>query len=196
MTVARCAKSTNSLRKEKTDSFEIIPVILYSQLNDLKSSLYLHKLIILLMAQKVLGEKNLSLWQDIEGLQKKKKELDGQLHSIDEKQKILEEKMKAIEKGIGIQEERTNKLDAQLNEKQETLGKLESKIAEMELILKNPRKELVEEEPVKEEPLEEPAVEEPENQLMEVTVEASAGDSQEQQTVETREKPRKSKRWL
>jgi hypothetical protein len=102
----------------------------------------------------------LSLWQELEVLQKKKSELDGQLLSLGKKEKTLEERMKIVEEGLGLQEMRAHKLEVQLKDKHEEIGNLESRIAGMEKILKKPVKEPVEEEPIKEEPLKEPAKEE------------------------------------
>jgi uncharacterized coiled-coil protein SlyX len=92
------------------------------------------------------------LWQELEVLQKKKLELDGQILSLGEKEKTLEERMKVIEEGLGLQEERVQKLEVQLKDKHEAMSKLDSRIAGLEKILKKPAKEPVKE-PVKEEPV-------------------------------------------
>jgi hypothetical protein len=102
------------------------------------------------------GWKKLSLWQELEGLQKKKAEFEGQFNSFGEKAKTMEERMKVIQEGLGLQEERVRKLEVQLKDKHDAMNKLESKIAGLEKILKKPVKEPAKEEPVKELPKEIP----------------------------------------
>ena len=116
----------------------------------------------------------LSLWQELEVLQKKKSELDGQLLSLGKKEKTLEERMKIVEEGLGLQEMRAHKLEVQLKDKHEEIGNLESRIAGMEKILKNPVKEPVEQEPIEQEPVKEPTREELEKQPTEMTVQTIA----------------------
>jgi len=102
--------------------------------------------------------KNLSLWQELESLQRKKAELDDQLLPVVEKEQNSLEMIVIIMEGMEIQEEHMRELEVQLNDKHEAVSKLESRIAELERTLKKPVKE--------------PAREEPEKQLIEVTVPA------------------------
>jgi len=95
-----------------------------------------------------MASSSFSLWQDLEGLQKKREKLEGQLRSFVEQSKTLEESMKVIEGGLGIQEERVRKLEVQLKEKHEAISTLESRLLGLEKILKRPLKEPVEEEPL------------------------------------------------
>jgi chromosome segregation ATPase len=139
----------------------------------------------------------LSLWQELEGLQKKKAELDGVFHSFAEQVKTVEERMKAIDGGLGIQEERMRKLEVQLKDKHEALSKLESKVEELEKILKRSLGEPVTEE---EQPIgmtlqaatngSQQQTEEPEEQPIGMTLQAATNGSQ-QQTEEPEEKTKK-----
>ncbi len=104
----------------------------------------------------------MSLWQELESLQKKKAELEGQLHSFETHIKGLEERMRVIEEGFGLQEEHGRKLDVQLKERNESMNKLDNRLAGLEKILKKPAKEPVKEEAAKEEIAKEPAKPEPE----------------------------------
>ena len=106
----------------------------------------------------------MSLWQELESLQKKKAELDSQFHSFVEQVKTFEGSLKVIDGGLGIQEERVHKLEVQLKDKHEAVNKLESRVAELEKTLKKPMKEPSKEELVKEET---------EKQPIEVTVQGS-----------------------
>ena len=137
----------------------------------------------------------MSLWQELEELQRKKAEVQGQIHSFGEQVSALEERMKTIEGGLGIQEERMHTLETLLKDKHEAISKLESKATGLEKILKKPAKE----EPIKEESIvEASAKEETAEQPMEVTVQAATGGSQ-RQTEEPQEKQKgekKRKRWL
>jgi predicted RNase H-like nuclease (RuvC/YqgF family) len=73
------------------------------------------------------GATKLTLWNEIEDLQKKKAELEFQLHSIEEKEKTLEEKARLLEEKLAIQQ-----LEQKLKIKTETVEKLESRINELE----------------------------------------------------------------
>jgi uncharacterized coiled-coil protein SlyX len=161
----------------------------------------LHNLIILIIGTTVSGEK-MSLWQDLEGLQRKKTELDSQFHSFVEQVKTLEERMKVVDVGLGIQEDRLHKLEGQLKDKHEAMSKLESRVTGLEKTLKRPMKEPVKEEPLKETATveipakEEPVKEEPEKQPVLVTVEAATSGSQQQQTEEKQREEKKRKNWI
>jgi len=129
----------------------------------------------------------LSLWQDLENLQKKKVELENQLLSIGEKERTVLQILRTIDEELGIKEERAQKLEVQLKERQEAIVNLESRIAGLENILKNPLKEQVRTELVKEEPLEESVEEETDvDQPVEVTVQTTDGDNICQQIEETK----------
>lgn len=154
---------------------------------------------------------NLSLWQDLETLQKRRTELEAQLNSSSDRAKTLEETLKAVEAELGVQEERVRRLEEQLKDRHEAMNKLESRIVGLEKILKKPNeepvKETTKEEPVIEEPtMEETASEElsndqfkvePEEQPVEATVETAAGGSAQPQTEEIEQKESKRRRrWL
>ncbi len=138
----------------------------------------------------------MSLWQDIEVLQKTKAQLEEQYNSLNDKAKnlaqTLEQAMKLVEQTLGTQEERVNKLENQLKDKDEVISKLEARIAGLEQMLKRPGKE----ETVTEEPIKEVTVEEPE-QPTEMTVQTVA-DGIEQQTeeVQIERQEKKRKRWM
>jgi hypothetical protein len=139
-------------------------------------------------------KKNLSLWQNLEGLQKKKAELENQLLAIGEKERAVIQVLRTIDEDLGIKEERAHKLEVQLKERQEAIVNLESRIAGMELILKNPLKEQVNTELVKEEPLEESAEEETDGeQPVEVTVQTTDSDDICQQIEETKTHKKREK---
>ena len=104
----------------------------------------LHNLIIFVAALKVFGGKNLSLWQELESLQKKRTELDDQLLSVVEKEQNFLERMTIIIEGIEIQGEHMRELELQLKDKYEAVSRLESRIVELEKTLKKPEKELME----------------------------------------------------
>jgi len=76
----------------------------------------------------------LSLWHELENLQKKKADLEDQLISLEERSKILEQKLKD-------QEERVHVLIDQLKSKTQVVEKLESTIIELEKKLKKPERE-------------------------------------------------------
>jgi len=97
----------------------------------------------------------LSLWQELDGLQKKKAELDGQLASISDREKAIEERLRTVEDEVKNKEDRVHTLEVQLKERDETVSDLESRIADMENMLKKPQpvKEPVDKEPAKEENL-------------------------------------------
>ena len=121
----------------------------------------------------------MSLWQELESLQRKKAELDDQLLPVVEKEQNSLEMIVIIMEGMEIQEEHMRELEVQLNDKHEAVSKLESKIVELEKTLKKPVKEPVEQEPVMQEPIEqelvkEPTMEELEKQPMEMTVQTAA----------------------
>ncbi len=69
----------------------------------------------------------MSLWQEIEGLQKRKAELDSQFQSIEVHLKALEARLKIMEE--------------QLKDRNEAINNLESQIAELEKTMKKPAKE-------------------------------------------------------
>jgi predicted RNase H-like nuclease (RuvC/YqgF family) len=73
------------------------------------------------------GALNLTLWHEIEDLQKKKAELEFQLHSIEEKEKTLEERARLLEEKLAIQQ-----LEEKLKTKTEVVEKLETKVNELE----------------------------------------------------------------
>lgn len=77
----------------------------------------------------------LTLWQEIQDLKKKKAELEFQLHSIEEKEKTLEEKAKLLEEKweihqleekIKIKTDGIQKLESRINELEQKLGKSET----------------------------------------------------------------------
>lgn len=76
---------------------------------------------------KIVGVLELSLWHEIEDLQKKKAELEFQLHSVEEKEKTLEERARLLEEKLAIQQ-----LEEKLKIKAESVEKLESRINELE----------------------------------------------------------------
>lgn len=69
----------------------------------------------------------LTLWHEIEDLQKKKAELEFQLHSLEEKEKILEERARLLEEKLAIKE-----LEQKVRIKTESIEKLESRISDLE----------------------------------------------------------------
>ena len=71
------------------------------------------------------------LWHEIEDLQKKKAELEFQLHSIEEKEKTLEERARLLEEKLAIQQ-----LEEKLRLKMEAVENLEARINELERKLK------------------------------------------------------------
>jgi chromosome segregation ATPase len=73
------------------------------------------------------GATKLTLWHEIEDLQKKKAELEFQLRSIEEKEKTLEERARLLEEKLAIQQ-----LEEKLKTKTEAVEKLETKINELE----------------------------------------------------------------
>jgi len=77
----------------------------------------------------------LSLWQDIENLQKKKAELEDQLVSFEERSKILEQQLRN-------QAERMQKLAEQLKILNDAMDKLESAAMEIDRKIKRPEKQL------------------------------------------------------
>ena len=79
-------------------------------------------------------EKGLSLWSELENLQKKKTELECGLISLEERSKILEQKIKE-------QEGRVNTLLEQLKTKNDATERLESAIIDLERKLKKPEQE-------------------------------------------------------
>lgn len=87
----------------------------------------------------------MSLWQQLEGLKKKKADLEGELLSLEQKEKTLEERTKILVEGLAIQEERMRKFEVQLKDKHEAVNMLESKMMELEKTLKKPVKESVRE---------------------------------------------------
>ena len=100
----------------------------------------------------------MSLWQELESLQKKKAELDDQLLSVAEKEQYFLGKLTNIVEKIKNQKEHIRELEIQLNDKYDAVSKLESRIAELEKSLKRPVKE--------------PAMEESEKQPIEMTIPA------------------------
>jgi len=76
----------------------------------------------------------LSLWQDIENLQKKKAELEDQLISFEERSKILEQQLRN-------QAERMQKLAEQLKILNDAMDKLESAAIELDRRIKRPEKQ-------------------------------------------------------
>jgi|GEM_PF-1499027 predicted RNase H-like nuclease (RuvC/YqgF family) len=73
------------------------------------------------------GVHKLTLWHEIEDLQKKKAELEFQLRSLEEKEKTLEERARLLEEKLAIKE-----LEQKLRIKTESIEKLESRIGELE----------------------------------------------------------------
>ncbi|MEM3617081.1 MAG: hypothetical protein QXJ31_04125 [Candidatus Bathyarchaeia archaeon] len=84
-------------------------------------------LIMLIMERHKGGVQNLTLWHEIEDLQKKKAELEFQLHSLEEKEKTLEERARLLEEKLAIKE-----LEQRVRIKTESIEKLESRINELE----------------------------------------------------------------
>jgi len=76
----------------------------------------------------------LSLWHDIENLQKKKAELEDQLVSLEERSKILEQQLKN-------QAERMQTLAEQLKILNDAMDKLESTAIELDKKLRRPEKQ-------------------------------------------------------
>ena len=76
----------------------------------------------------------MSLWSELENLQKKKTELECELISLEERSKILEQKLKD-------HESRVKTLMEQLNTKNDAAERLESTIVDLERKLKKPEKE-------------------------------------------------------
>jgi chromosome segregation ATPase len=76
----------------------------------------------------------LSLWSDVENLQKKKAELEDQLVSLEERSKILEQQLKN-------HEERMQMLTEQFKVLNEAMEKLESAVIDLVKKLKKPEKE-------------------------------------------------------
>ena len=70
---------------------------------------------------------SLTLWHEIEDLQKKKAELEFQLRSLEEKEKTLEERARLLEEKLAIKE-----LEQKLRIKTESIEKLEFRISELE----------------------------------------------------------------
>lgn len=71
--------------------------------------------------------RKLTLWHEIEDLQKKKAELEFQLRSLGEKEKSLEEKARLLEEKLAIKE-----LEQKLKLKTESIEKLEARINDLE----------------------------------------------------------------
>ena len=84
----------------------------------------------------------MSLWHEIEDLQKKKAELEFQLHSIEEKEKTLAERARMLEEKLAIHE-----LEEHLKIKNETVEKLESRVRDLERRLKEPETSAIVNEP-------------------------------------------------
>ena len=76
----------------------------------------------------------MSLWQDIENLQKKKAELEDQLIAFEERAKILEQQLRN-------QAERMQTLAGQLKILNEAMDKLESAAVELDRKIKRPEKQ-------------------------------------------------------
>jgi predicted nucleic acid-binding Zn-ribbon protein len=93
-------------------------------------------LIMFLMKHQNFRGSSLTYWVELADLQKKKAELEFQLHSVGEKKKTLKETIKILEERLAIQE-----LDEQLKSDHETLEQLESKVKDLENRLKEPQKE-------------------------------------------------------
>lgn len=141
----------------------------------------------------------MSLWHDIEALQKTKTELEAQLNSLNDKAKnlaqSLEQAMKLVDQTLGTQEERVHKLETQLKEKDEAVDKLESKIAGLIQMLKRPAmEETLREEPIKQDTVTEETVEQP----IETPVQTvdSGDQTQIEETEERRKDDRKRRRWM
>jgi len=66
---------------------------------------------------------SLTLWHEIEDLQKKKAELEFQLRSLEEKEKTLEERARLLEEKLAIKE-----LEQKLRIKTESIEKLEQRL--------------------------------------------------------------------
>ena len=73
----------------------------------------------------------MSLWNELDTIQKKKTDLEFQLTSLEERSKILEQKLKD-------QEEHANRLMEQLKSNGDVIGRLESTITDLERRLKKP----------------------------------------------------------
>lgn len=74
-----------------------------------------------------MGAHNLSVWHELEDLQKKRAELEFQLHSLEEKERTLEEKARIMQEKLAIQE-----LGEHLKIKHDAVEQLETKIMELE----------------------------------------------------------------
>jgi uncharacterized protein YhaN len=140
----------------------------------------------------------LSLWQNLDTLQKRKTELEEQLNSLNEKAKglahALEQMMKIVEQTLENQEGRLHKLEEQIKEKSEAVSKLESSIVELEQTLTR----TMGMEPVGEEPSAEEISVEPETQPVEVAVQTTASDNlpeQDQEPENRQREERKRRRW-
>lgn len=70
---------------------------------------------------------HLTLWHEIEDLQKKKAELEYQLRSLEEKERTLEERARLLEEKLAIKE-----LEQRLRIKTESIEKLEARINDLE----------------------------------------------------------------
>ncbi len=86
------------------------------------------------MIEETAVKKGLSLWSELENLQKKKTELECGLISLEERSKILEQKLKESEG-------RVNTLMELLKTKNEVAERLETTIVDLERKLKKPEKE-------------------------------------------------------
>jgi hypothetical protein len=73
----------------------------------------------------------LSAWHELVDLQKKKAELEFQLHSLEEKEKDLEEKTRVLTERLSIQE-----MEEHLKVKHYAVERLECKLMELERKLK------------------------------------------------------------
>jgi len=80
---------------------------------------------------------SLSMWHELEDIEKKKAELEFQLCSMAEKERTLEERAKILEERLVIQE-----LEEHLKVKHEVVERLEFKIRDLEKRLEGPIKEL------------------------------------------------------
>ena len=116
-------------------------------LSNFKYRFSLHNLIIHLKIWNF-GCKYLSAWHELEDLQKKRAELEFQLHSLEEKERTLEEKAKIMQEKLAIQE-----LEEHLKIKHEAVEQLESKIMELEKKIKEQEKK--QERPIFSEPQQE-----------------------------------------
>lgn len=76
----------------------------------------------------------MSLWNELDTIQKKKTDLESQLISLEERSKALEQKLKE-------QEEHMNRLMEQFKNNSEAIGKLEFTITDLERRLKKPEAE-------------------------------------------------------